>query len=395
MLIVHDEAHLTPAFSDLLRRVADAQRQAAEPRPARVMELSATQRNGHDDRDTLRLEAEDEQDPIVFGRLDATRRLRLKTVGEKQNLVEKLVECAQAHDKTPCKVLIYVRSPDDAQKIAEQLKRALGNSANDRVALLTGTIRGYERDRLVNEHPVYRALLDHEWAVGQTVYLVSTSAGEVGIDLDADHMVCDLATLDSMIQRLGRVNRRGGKGRIARVDVLWSEMEENPGEKARPVDKAIAETFRILRSWMDESGGEDVDVSPRNLRKLVGALSDDERAAAFSPKPEVPPLTDILLDNWSLTSIQKMPGRPEVASYLHGLTHDPPETYVAWRTEVRLLEEANVANDALRDWFRACRLAARERVRDNTDRVKKTLQNLLKAHRKKDDNSDFSVILLD
>ena len=36
-----------------------------------------------------------------------------------------------------------------------------------------------------------------------THYLVATSAGEVGVDLDADHLVCDLSTLDSMIQRLG------------------------------------------------------------------------------------------------------------------------------------------------------------------------------------------------
>ena len=46
------------------------------------------------------------------------------------------------------------------------------------------------------------------------VYLVTTAAGEVGVDLDADHAVMDLATLDSMIQRIGRRQpRRRGRGR--------------------------------------------------------------------------------------------------------------------------------------------------------------------------------------
>jgi CRISPR-associated endonuclease/helicase Cas3 len=43
-LIVHDEAHLTPAFSALLRAIAGEERKDGEPRPIRVMELSATSR---------------------------------------------------------------------------------------------------------------------------------------------------------------------------------------------------------------------------------------------------------------------------------------------------------------------------------------------------------------
>ena len=197
----------------------------------------------------------------------------------------------------------------------------------------------HERDQLVSKDPVYKALLDSKSPAPQTVYLVSTSAGEVGIDLDADHMVCGLTTLDSMIQRLGRVNRRGSDGRAARIDVVWAEKKAKPGNKALDIDKAIATTLAILQRWRGESGGE-IPVSPRNLRTLVEELGDDERTEAFSPKPTIPPLTNILLDAWSLTSIDKMPGRPEVAAYLHGLTHDPPETYVVWRKEIKALEQA-------------------------------------------------------
>ncbi len=38
----------------------------------------------------------------------------------------------------------------------------------------------------------------------ESVYLICTSAGEVGIDMSADHLVCDLTPFDSMAQRFGR-----------------------------------------------------------------------------------------------------------------------------------------------------------------------------------------------
>ncbi len=157
-LIVHDEAHLTPAFSELLRHVADVQRQASEPRPVRVMELSATSRG--DTKDVLKLEPVDEKDRVVTDRLDAKKHLRLYEKVEDTEFVKKLSELSKAHENEQAKVLIYVRLPKHAQQIADELGNQLGSGAEKRIALLTGTIRGYERDQLVKTNPVYRALLD-------------------------------------------------------------------------------------------------------------------------------------------------------------------------------------------------------------------------------------------
>jgi CRISPR-associated endonuclease/helicase Cas3 len=412
-LIVHDEAHLTPAFSDLLRALAQEQaseaKRSGEPaaalRPVRVMELSATRRetDGH----PFTLEPEDEHDSIVQERITATKRLYLRELRreqianeveeqklpreeadkEIQKRVEEIVRRAMDHNGSPCKVLVYVRTPDDAKNVGEQLGKKLGRNGDGRVAVLTGTMRGYERDALLKDDPVFRAMLDPTATVGRTVYLVSTSAGEVGIDLDADHMVCDLTTLDALIQRLGRVNRRGGRHREARVEIVAS------------IDSTV--TLSLLRRWLDEAGVEDeagvkwVDVSPRSLRELLKATNPDEVQKAFSPRHPTPPLTDILLDNWSLTSIDEMPGRPEVAPFLHGLAADPPETFVAWRQEVTRLHEAGVDEQTLRDWFAACRIEARERLRDRTDRVKKSLKELVLKLRKRDETKDLPVVILD
>jgi CRISPR-associated endonuclease/helicase Cas3 len=427
-LIVHDEAHLTPAFSDLLRAVAQEQaaegkrsgQPAAALRPIRVMELSATRRET--DANAFTLEPEDQLDSIVRERITATKRLYLHELPreqiakevEEQKLprekadkeIEKrvtawpcqeIVRRAMDHNGSPCKVLVYVRNPEDVKKVGEELSKKLGGNADGRVALLTGTMRGYERDRLLENDPVFRAMLDPTVPVERTMYLVSTSAGEVGIDLDADHIVCDLTTLDALIQRLGRVNRRGGEQREARVDVVATDLREKRSDLYRAIDA----TLSLLRRWLDEAGVEDtagvkwVDVSPRSLRKLLDATSPHEVQEAFSPRVPTPPLTDILLDNWSLTSIDEMPGRPEVAPFLHGLTADPPETFVAWRHEVTRLHEAGVDKETLRDWFGACRIEARERLRDRTDRVSKVLKGLLANLRTENPTKDVPVVILD
>lgn len=416
-LIVHDEAHLTPAFSELLRSIAEEQDRSGEPRRVRVMELSATQRGSDEDAFQLRLEdeADERTGQIVKDRLDAKKHLHLH---KHDDLVTGLVDIAKAHVESPAKVLVYVRSPEDAQELAAQIRKELNNhggTADERVALLTGTIRGYERDKLLG-HPVMKCMFGQACPL-ESHYLVSTSAGEVGIDIDADHMVCDLTALDSMIQRLGRVNRRGGEGRVARVDVVWTEKDAKPGDKASSMQRATASTLKILQRWFSPefvarqcgeesctieyrpSGSADgLLVSPRNLRGLIEGLCGREREEALSPKGETAPLTDILLDNWSLTSVDAMPGRPEVAAYLHGLTTDPPETYVAWRKEVAALAGAGADESTLSDWFRACRVEARERLRDRTDHVRKAFEALLKTHRgrePKDPERDFPVVLLD
>lgn len=407
-LIVHDEAHLTPAFSALLRAVeAEEQREqkagvGAVVRPARVMELSATIRTdmaGHSetaDR-SFGLEAGDQADAVVQQRLTAQKQLRLvepEGVG-KDGLTAKIVEAARKYDDQGYRVLIYVRKPEVADQIVTMLRELLGRNGQGRVGLLTGTVRGYERD-LLAECELFKAFRvnpKRPSRLEQTPYLVSTSAGEVGVDLDADHLVCDLTTLDSMIQRFGRVNRRGGvdkdgRPRQATITVVIGEVDERD-----PLREQLQKTAEILRQLPEADGT--YDASPQALGKL---LERSDAQTAFAPPPEILPTSDILFDRWSLTSIAgEMPGRPAVAEYLHGAAEwEPPETFVAWRAEVQKLADAEVDGEALAEWFEACPILAHERLRDRTDRVRDGLTKLLKEHRKKekDDRLDFAVVLL-
>lgn len=392
-LLIHDAAPPMPAFSRLLHRIARIQEQEGEQgvrRPLRTIELRQLPHPGPQGDNPFVPKPEDERDDEVRGWLDAPKRLHLHVAG-KTGLTKKLVELSQAHEREQARTLIYVRTPGDARDIADQLRKKL-DEAEGRVAILSGTIRGHERDRMVEEDPVYRALMCPGSQVERTVYLVSTPAGEVGIDLDADHLLCDLTTLDSMIQRLERVNRGGARGRRcpARVDVV-----AKPGTGASShIDRARGATLDILKTWTDDSREGALDVSPRNLIGLLNGLDRDKWSRATPHEPPVPPLDDILLDAWALTSITKqMPGRPVPATYVYGLTNAPPTTSIAWREEVATLHEARADKDTLRDWFRACRIETHERLRNRTDRVKKFLASLLKRHRKR--NKTFPLVLID
>ncbi|WP_428937279.1 type I-G CRISPR-associated helicase/endonuclease Cas3g [Fontivita pretiosa] len=403
-LIIHDEAHLTPAFSELLRAVENEQQREAQHcdlkdmhRPLTVLELSATTRNpksnGSISRASFELDAADHNHPLVRQRLAAVKRLRFAHVDSTEDLTGQIARHALAHeqaDQQACRVLVYVRSPETAKKVAELIRRQLGRGQDGRVAVLTGTIRGYERDQLVESSLFHAFKSDRDPPrLDQTRYLVSTSAGEVGIDLDADHMVCDLTTLDSMIQRLGRVNRLGvdkdDQPRDATITVV-----AGPIEKSDPLREQLHKTVEVLRQL--PSANDAYDASSQALKALS---QQQDLLSAFAAAPHILPATDILFDAWSLTSIdQQMPGRPEVEAYLHGLTADPPETYVAWRAEVRMLAEAEVEKESLCQWFQACPILAHERLRDRTNRVRDALAKLLKEHRHKNERLDFKLVLL-
>ena len=210
-----------------------------------------------------------------------------------------------------------------------------------------------------------------------TVYLVCTSAGEVGVDMSADHLVCDLTPFDSMAQRFGRVNRFGGHvdgvPRVARVDIVHVTDDSPPKEDSKRktkakngFDAACERTHAVLLKLPAEDAR--YNASPAALSELPAA----ERRDAFTPSPVILPVTDILFDAWALTSIrEKLPGRPPVADWLHGVPQewDPPETYVAWRDEVELLSREMLEQYDAQDLLEDYPLKPHEMLRDRTDRA--------------------------
>lgn len=371
-LVVHDEAHLEPAFQELLTAIERAQRDGGAMRDGfgrmRVMALTATSRAANEqDPSASRVFAlgdADHQHPVVKKRLFAKKRIAFHRVDEKK-VVDRLAELALKHGESGQAILVFVRKVEDVQKLMKKLP-------SGRSLPLTGTIRGLERDQL-KTNAIF-ARFDPKPEVkplAGTVYLVCTSAGEVGIDVSADHLVCDLTPFDSMAQRFGRVNRFGeGDARIDVMHAVADEEVDEEGDGAKAFENARVRTLALFRALprVDER----YDASPAAL----SALPADARRRAFTPAPTILPVTDVLFDAWALTSILgQLPGRPAVADWLHGVADwEPPQTQVAWREEV---ERGRVpATFDRRKLLEAYPLKPHELLRDATKRVFEELKDM-------------------
>jgi|GEM_PF-96060 len=404
VLLVHDEAHLEPNFQSLLKAIEHAQDQEEHSAhlpwsKLRVMELTATPR-GNDKPFEL---TEEERNPPtqwpnppkkpihhVWQRLQARKGIRFTGVLRKE-VPETIGRLALRFKDQGKAILIYVRTIDNVNAVRSTLTNTKTGVPEDQVAVLTGTIRGLERDQLVDDKKVFSRFLRKsndslsDQDTDQTVYLICTSAGEVGIDLSADHMICDLSTLDSMAQRLGRVNRRGDGA--AEIDVVY-ETDPNPKLQDSPYEKARWKTLSALLSlpecnWIEERH----EASPREIGNLT-----KEWQSAFAPTSAPLAVDDILFDAWALTTIRgRLPGRPPVEDWLHGVSEqDAPETYVAWRKEVCIFSPPYPSAEygsicerlapTLADLFDDFPLKPHELLRDRTTRIQESLAVLAKDH---------------
>ena len=316
-LVVLDEAHLAPAFATLLGSIERLQGAEA----LRTMTLSATARGSPEA--PLELGAEDFACAPLRRRLHAAKHVRCEAAATPARRIARMCAAALAH-RTGA-VAVFVERVADAARIAARLARALGPDGAGRVALLTGTLRGRERAALAEGAVWGRFGPDRDRTFAQpAVYLVATAAGEVGVDLDADHAIMDLTTLDSMVQRCGRVNRTGAGE--ATITVVCAERDaetqpSQPGTGAERHDAARRRTLEVLRGLPD--------ASPATLHQI-----DDETLAACTVSRVEPARLDaVVVEAFAATSV-RLP-LPPVGVYLRGVAEGPdvPETHLAWRRD--------------------------------------------------------------
>ena len=232
------------------------------------MELSATSRGS----EVFGLSEKDRAVPEIEKRIHAKKILRLHLNDDQKKLADRLAELA-LQQRTPTVPCSCLQDRGSGREDRREATEGRGGQNADRHA------SGKERDELVKK-TVFRRFLPGAEAGEKTVYLVCTSAGEVGVNISADDLVCDLSTFESMAQRFGRVNRFGTRD-DTRVDVVHpKEFDENDEYQSR-----LKRTLDLLR----ELNG---DGNPDALANLDQA----KRLAAFSPPPTILPITDILFD---------------------------------------------------------------------------------------------------
>jgi CRISPR-associated endonuclease/helicase Cas3 len=397
-LVVLDESHLVPAFADMLRNIERAQSLYQQPKPWHVIELSATPRPGRSTpKDTLTLDAADLANDFVRARLHARKLLTVKSF--RGSLPEAAArEALQlGTDLPPSRIIVFVSRPEDAAEACKRIRKALKDQG--RAVLLTGTIRGFEREAAIrSQESVFTLFRQPDATVYTPVYLVCTSAAEVGTDLYADHAVLDPSTLESFIQRLGRTNRHGAKGHTARVVLLLPDEDQagpaaprrarkpkNPTATAHQESACLQAATKLLRQWDGQ------DVSPASLARLIDEADPELVKTAFSPYEPTRPLRQIDFEYLAMTSLPQSArqDRIPVRYHLHGKRAEPPETLVCWRAEVSLLHAHALPREDVERWYQRCPILPHETLREPTYRAHAKLLALYRRLRK-----DLPVVLL-
>ncbi|MFM2043935.1 MAG: hypothetical protein RLY86_2511 [Pseudomonadota bacterium] len=338
-LIVLDEAHLCRPFQTLLRRLEQGTGLRQQPSPTvtipgiRVLSLSATG-DAHDDAVTLA--DEDLAHPVSGARLRAAKAIRIDTAasGLDDAMVAAALDLAST-GPVDARIALFATSRDVAQKVADALikrqKAGAGSPPVGAVLTLTGQRRVHERDKVAADLRTHGFLPPSRGdsiptRTGPT-FLVATAAGEVGVDLDADHAVMDLVAAERMIQRLGRVNRRGREGHIAQVRVIDAPWKGEPEALA----ELRARSRTLLERLPQRPDGTGQAADPLALVQLRAA-EPGLLHQATTPAPACPDLDRPTLDAWSLTGIAHHPGRPDVQPWLRGwIEEEEPEVTLLWR----------------------------------------------------------------
>lgn len=391
-LVVLDESHLVPPFEKLLDAI-EAKKDLwprTEPHravvpPFKLLSLSAT---GHErGAKVFRLDEKkkDLDDGVVKDRLGAKKRLRIEP-SNGVALAEALAEKAWAlcgNGKDAVRILVYSDSREVAEKTKKALEdRAKGDKQNGippsdihEPELFVGARRVKERNDAEQQLRSLGFLAGSAVKLDRPAFLIATSAGEVGVDLDADHMVCDLVPWERMVQRLGRVNRLGkGDARI----VLVHEGEPQAKKPDAPTQKEILamiswRALSTLAELPNENGA--TDVSPEALRKLKERAETDKKLhegiqAATTPLPLYPAFTRPLVDAWSMTSLEKHTGRPEVEPWLRGWVEEDAQTAVVWRKYLPVrLEGGSAAKKEVEEFFEAAPPHLSEKLETESWRV--------------------------
>jgi CRISPR-associated endonuclease/helicase Cas3 len=339
VLLVNDEAQLSPAFAALVRKIETARLKAEIPllKPFVTMHVSATLDASSTTTGVFRFDMDSEPSEHFQKIYRAKKTLELRTISSRSDKVHEMLGAAIRTNAR--RVTVMVDTPTNARKVAASIR----NTAKTKTVLtMTGTMRGYERDALT-KNPLF-AYFTSSVGPPEQVWLVCTSAGESGIDMSCDLMITDFVAAERLIQRFGRLNRfdeTTGKA------VLFYSNEDVQSQRG-------AATLAYLQSL-------NRDISCRNLSK------NPPPQETCSPRPDFANLHDWDLQLLSYTSIRNNPYRPAIDSLLHGEEGDPPYTDVAWRAEAEYLLQADPED--VEEWLNIARVRSHEKLSEHTNIV--------------------------
>ena len=219
--------------------------------------------------------------------------------------------------------------------------------------LITGRMRPLDRVEVLEKiNPLVNPDGDQR-SDGLTV-VVATQAIEVGADFSFDTLITECASVDSLRQRFGRLDRRGAYfARTGRAAQAWIIGPKSVVASKKP-DPIYGESARATWEEFERRCKKGpVDVGPLSLRDFP-----NEATAANN---KAPLLLKTYMDAWVQTNPEPIV-QPSVEWFLHGIEEGrTPDVSIVWRWDrsegaLRLVpprqaEFLQVPIDAAKSWL--------------------------------------------
>lgn len=344
-LILLDEAHTSQPFAETLSwaRRLSTWAETKIVQPLTVVELSATPRANF----SFCEDDEDRRHDRLARRWVASKRARLAALDPEDFVATMVREAKALGERDGVGVIgVIANRVRTARAIFEQLQSVAGR----RAILLTGRARPYDRDRIWEaEKPVLEA--GRTIRAEPPVFVVATECIEVGADISFDALVTELASIDALEQRFGRLDRLGTQG-VSQASIVAAKDHIRSTANDPVYGSALAATWewlsRHLVTALDDreepapgrrkSKGRKpdeqyVEMGVLALRDALAATPQSERDRMTKPPEHAPILMPAHLDLLSQTSPEPA-AVPDVSLYLHGPEAGPADVEVVWRADL-------------------------------------------------------------
>lgn len=244
--------------------------------------------------------------------------------------------CGADGTETPA-IGVVVNRVARARAVHSRLQEIYREDAT--VLLLIGPARPVDRDHLAAQLAPIRTGVER--VLTKPFIVVATQCLEVGVDIDLDALVTELAPLDALRQRFGRLNR-DGRSIVPYAAIVAAKRDLAASGKDDPVyGNAIRPSWDALLSAATAVGRE------RTVDFGIDACRLEIDPDALAPRADAPVLLPAHLDLFSHTA--PIPAAdPEVALFLHGPGRQPDSITVVWRADLESGGERGPAIDLRR-----------------------------------------------
>ncbi|MGC2238224.1 MAG: CRISPR-associated helicase Cas3' [Pyrinomonadaceae bacterium] len=224
------------------------------------------------DLNRLELSEQDRENPDLKKRLNAVKSLR--KAEDECRLPKGLADFAFSKHERGTQTLIVVNTVARAQEVYAEIERNYKNETEKPdIELLHSRFRPAERKQ-------WQKLFDktiNDSSAGRII--IATQVIEAGVDISAKLLLTDIAPFPSLIQRFGRVNR---KGEFDSSEIFWIDLPLTKNREkyattdlARLDDKTLAEISKIVKPYEWENLEKSLAIleaidsaSPNDLRKI-------------------------------------------------------------------------------------------------------------------------------